>query len=127
MARFEVKSRRITVDQTLYTYSVAQKREGIQLLVYRDKRPFLRLEQDWTEAWGINLYRPGVVARIIRHYRQRGAPPEPLLLCREPELFTMLVEFCFAPEEQKEKEWFLQCRARIQAQSTSEDKGEMTL
>lgn len=46
MARFEVKSRRITVDQTLYTYSVAQKREGIQLLVYRDKRPFLRLEQD---------------------------------------------------------------------------------
>ena len=70
MARFEVKSRRITVDQTLYTYSVAQKREGIQLLVYRDKRPFLRLEQDWTEAWGINLYRPGVVARIIRHYRQ---------------------------------------------------------
>ena len=62
MARFEVKSRRITVDQTLYTYSVAQKREGIQLLVYRDKRPFLRLEQDWTEAWGINLYRPGVVA-----------------------------------------------------------------
>ncbi len=115
------------MDQTLYTYSVAQKREGIQLLVYRDKRSFLRLEQNWTEAWGINLYRPGVVARIIRHYRQRGAPPEPLFLRREPELFTMLVEFCFAPEEQKEKEWFLQCRARIQAQSTSEDKGEMTL
>ena len=127
MARFVVKNRRMVVDGERYTCSVAQGPEGMELLVYQDKRPFFRLGQNWTEAWGINLYRPGVVARIIRHYRQRGAPPEPLLLCREPELFIMLVEFCFAPEEQKEKEWFLQCRARIQAQSTSEDKGEMTL
>ena len=127
MAGFVVKARRITVEKVLYTYSVSEGVEGLELLVYRDKRPFVRLGQSWTEAWGINLYRPGVVARIIRHYRQRGAPPEPLFLRREPELFTMLVEFCFAPEEQKEKEWFLQCRARIQAQSTSEDKGEMTL
>ena len=127
MAGFVVKARRITVEKVLYTYSVSEGMEGLELLVYRDKRPFVRLGQSWTEAWGINLYRPGVVARIIRHYRQRGAPPEPLFLRREPELFTMLVEFCFAPEEQKEKEWFLQCRARIQAQSTSEDKGEMTL
>ena len=131
MARFEVKSRRITVDQTLYTYSVAQKREGIQLLVYRDKRSFLRLEQNWTEAWGIDLYRPGVMAQAIRYYRQKGMPKEPQQLCREPELFSRLTGLCFSSDEREEKEWFLnicgRMRQQLESEATIKPEGECEL
>ena len=115
MAGFVVKARRITVEKVLYTYSVSEGVEGLELLVYRDKRPFLRLEQDWTEAWGINLYRPGVVARVIRYYRQKGPPPAPRQLCREPALFDELACLCFTAEEQEEKGRFLQACGRTRA------------
>ena len=45
MAGFVVKARRITVEKVLYTYSVSEGVEGLELLVYRDKRPFVRLGQ----------------------------------------------------------------------------------
>ena len=101
-----VKNRRMVVDGECYTCSVAQGLEGMELLVYQDKRPFFRLGQNWAEAWGINLYRPGVVARAIRYYRRKGAQREPQFLCREPELFSELVDLCFSAEDQKEKERF---------------------
>lgn len=115
MAGFVVKARRITVEKVLYTYSVSEGVEGLELLVYRDKRPFVRLGQSWTEAWGINLCRPGVVARVIRYYRQKGPPPAPRQLCREPALFDELACLCFTAEEQEEKQRFLQACARMRA------------
>ena len=115
MAGFVVKARRITVEKVLYTYSVSEGVEGPELLVYRDKRPFVRLGQSWTEAWGINLCRPGVVARVIRYYRQKGLPPAPRQLCREPALFDELACLCFTAEEQEEKQRFLQACARMRA------------
>ena len=101
--------------KVLYTYSVSEGVEGLELLVYRDKRPFVRLGQSWTEAWGINLCRPGVVARVIRYYRQKGPPPAPRQLCREPALFDELACLCFTAEEQEEKQRFLQTCGRTRA------------
>lgn len=115
MAGFVVKARRITVEKVLYTYSVSEGVEGLELLVYRDKRPFVRLGQSWTEAWGINLCRPGVVARVIRYYRQKGPPPAPRQLCQEPALFDELACLCFTAEEQEEKQRFLQTCGRTRA------------
>ena len=115
MAGFVVKARRITVEKVLYTYSVSEGVEGLELLVYRDKRPFVRLGQSWTEAWCINLCRPGVVARVIRYYRQKGPPPAPRQLCREPALFDELACLCFTAEEQEEKGRFLQTCGRTRA------------
>ena len=115
MAGFVVKARRITVEKVLYTYSVSEGVEGLELLVYRDKRPFVRLGQSWTEAWGINLCRPGVVARVIRYYRQKGPPPAPRQLCREPALFDELACLCFTAEEQEEKGRFVQTCGRTRA------------
>ena len=115
MARFVVKNRRMVVDGERYTCSVAQGPEGMELLVYQDKRPFFRLGQNWTEAWGINLCRPGVVARVIRYYRQKGPPPAPRQLCREPALFDELACLCFTAEEQEEKGRFLQTCGRTRA------------
>lgn len=124
MSKFVVKNRRITVEQELYTYSIAEDAEGIQLLLYRDRRPMVRLRQNWTEAWGINLYRPGVVAQVIRYYWQKGAQTEPQFLYREPELFSKLTDLCFSAEEQAEKEHFLQICARTRAwlESKNPDK-----
>lgn len=108
MAGFLVKSRRITVEGEPYTYSVSEGKEGIELLVYREKKPLVRLLESWTEAWGINLCRPGTVAAVIRYYRQQGPQTEPRALCREPALFSALVDLCFTAEEQGERERFLQ-------------------
>ena len=115
MAKFVVKSRRITIEGELYTCSISQGMEGMELLVYQNKGPFFRLRQNWVEAWGINLYRPGVVARAIRYYRRKEAQREPQFLCREPELFSELVDLCFSAEDQKEKERFLQICAQMRA------------
>ena len=108
MAKFVVKSRRITVEGELYTCSISQGMD-------QNKGPFFRLRQNWAEAWGINLYRPGVVARAIRYYRRKGAQREPQFLCWEPELFSELVDLCFSAEDQKEKESFLQICEQMRA------------
>ncbi len=64
MAKFVVKSRRITIEGELYTCSISQGMEGMELLVYQNKGPFFRLRQNWAEAWGIDLYRPGVMVLL---------------------------------------------------------------
>ncbi len=128
MAKFVVKNRRIVVEGEPYTCSVSQGAEGMELLVYRDKGQFLRLGQNFAEAWGINLYRPGVMAQIIRYYRQKGGQREPRQLCQELELFSQLTGLCFSPEEQAEREWFLQActrmRERLESESKIKPKGE---
>ena len=128
MAGFVVKARRITVEKVLYTYSVSEGVEGLELLVYRDKRPFVRLGQSWTEAWGINLYRPGVIAQTIRYYRKKGGQREPRQLYQEPELFSQLTDLCFSLEEQAEKKRFLQVctqmRERLESESKIKPEGE---
>ena len=50
MAKFVVKSRRITIEGELYTCSISQGMEGMELLVYQNKGPFFRLRQNWAEA-----------------------------------------------------------------------------
>jgi hypothetical protein len=131
VARFVVKNRRMVVDGECYTCSVAQGLEGMELLVYQDKRPFFRLGQNWAEAWGIDLYRPGVMAQAIRYYRQKGMPKEPQQLCREPELFSRLTGLCFSPDEREEKEWFLnicgRMRQQLESEATIKPEGECEL
>lgn len=121
MAGFVVKNRRIVVDGEEYRCSVKEGAEGIELLIYREKRLLVRLRQNWVESWGINLYRPGAAAEVIRHYR--GEPPgEPRILSQEPALFSALAELCFSAEEPEEKEWYLQACARMRARLESEAK-----
>ena len=128
MAKFMVKGRRIVVEGEPYTCSISQGAEGIELLVYRDKRQFLRLRQNFTEAWGINLYRPGVIAQTIRYYRKKGGQGEPRQLHQEPELFSQLTDLCFSLEEQAEKKRFLQVctqmRERLESESKIKPEGE---
>ncbi len=128
MARFMIKNRRMVVDGEHYTCSVAQGPEGEELLVYRDKSPFFRLGQNWTEAWGINLCQPRVMAQAIRYYRQRGIQKEPQQLYREPELFSRLTSLCFSPDEREEKERFLdicgRVRQRLESEAAIKPEGE---
>ncbi len=125
MAGFLVKNRKIVVDGDLFRYSIREGPEGRELLVYRDKKPVLRLALNWTEGWGIDLFRPKVVERVIRYYRPRPPGPEPRSLCREEELFSRLADLCFSPEEQAGKELFLQrCSKAGEDRPTTRSKGE---
>ena len=120
MAKFMVKGRRIVVEGEPYTCSISQGAEGIELLVYRDKRQFLRLGQNFTEAWGINLYRPGVIAQTIRYYRKKGGQREPRQVYQQPKHFSQLTDLCFSLEEQAEKERFLQFCRKVRERLESE-------
>lgn len=108
MPGFMVKNRKIVVEQQIYTYSVEEGPEGIDLLIYQDKQPQLRLRQSWTESWGIDFYRPKVVAAVIQHYQQWDFPDGPQLLSRQRELFLKLADLCFSPDDPAEKELFIQ-------------------
>lgn len=94
--------RKIIVDEQTYIYSVRECDEGIEILVYNDKRLMVWLRQRWgLESWGINFHRPKAVELIIRYYQKKGIQPYLQLLRNEKELFLSLTDLFFDDSEEK--------------------------
>jgi len=102
-----VKNRKIVVGQQLYTYSIKEGIEGVDVLIYQNKQFTLRLRQSWAESWGINLFRPKAVELIIRYYRRKGPQSDLQFLYQERGLFLELTDLYFSPNEPKEKKRFI--------------------
>ena len=111
MRRWWKKSRKIVVDETVYRYSLLDCPEYRMLRIYREyeKQPMICLRQSWTEAWGIDLFRPKMVAYIIGWHEGSGRGPQNIpSLQEEPTLFQGLLDICFSPEEAEQRAWFLE-------------------
>lgn len=111
MRKWWKKPRKIVIGETIYRYSLLDCPEYRELRIYRegDKRLALRLRLTWPETWGIDLFRPKAVAYIIGwHEGQRRKEPAALILQKEPSLFQGLLDLFFSPEEQEQREWFLE-------------------
>lgn len=108
MSGYMVKNRKIVIDQELYTYSIKEGVDGIDILIYKNRQLMLRLRQNWVENWGVNLYRPKAVELIIRYYQKKGIQSGLQFLSREKELFLELIDLYFPPNEQAEKALFIQ-------------------
>ena len=114
MTKWKIKKRKITIDQQIYIYSIKESDDGIDILIYHEKQPILRLREIWIESWAINFYRPKVVELIIRYYQEKDIHSGLQLLQDEKELFLQLTDLFFSENEKSEKELFIRrCEKNI--------------
>ena len=111
MKKWWKRPRTIVVDGEVYRYSLLDRPECRELRVYRERerQPALRLRLSWLETWGIDLFRPKMVACVIR-WQAGQAHPRPAVLRpqEEPSLLQILVDLSFSPEEWELQAWFLE-------------------
>lgn len=111
MKRWWKKPRKIVVGETVWRWSLLERPRYRELRVYREgeKQPALCLRLTYPECWGIDLFRPRTATYVIGWYEGRGRKtPDPIYLRQEPALLEGLLDLSFAPEEQEEREWFLE-------------------
>ena len=111
MHRWWKKPRKIVAGGTVYRYSLVDYPEYRDLRVYREgeKQLAFWLRLTYLETWGIDLFRPKAVAYIIGWFEDRGRrEPAVFWLQEEPSLLQGLVDLFFPPEEQEQREWFLE-------------------
>ena len=111
MKRWWKSPRDIVVGERVYRWSLLDRPQYRELRVYREKekQPALCLRLTYPECWAIDLFRPKAVAYIIGWYEGGGRRvPAPVYLQEEPALFQGLLDMFFLPEEQEQREWFLE-------------------
>ena len=109
--RWWKRPRKIVVGGIIYRYSLLDHPKYRELRVYREneKEFAFRLRLTWPETWAIDLFRPKTVAYIIGwHEGQSHKEPATLWLQEELSLFQGLLDMFFPPEEQEQREWFLE-------------------
>lgn len=111
MKRWWKSPRKIVVGERAYRWSLVDLPRYRELRVYRaeEKQPAFRLRLTYPETWAIDLFRPKAVAYIIGWYEGSGRKSQDILfLQKEPALFQGLLDMFFSPEEQEQREWFLE-------------------
>ncbi len=109
--RWWKKPRTITVNGTVYRWSLLDRPRCRELRVFREdrKQPDICLRLTYPECWAIDLFRPRVAACVIGWYEGGGRERSgPLCLRGEPALLEGLLDLSFSPEEQAEREQFLE-------------------
>ena len=110
--RWWKKPRTITVNGTVYRWSLLDRPLYRELRVFREdrKQPDVCLRLTYPECWAIDLFRPGAAACIIGWHEgsERGGPGKPVILQEEPALLQRLLDLSFSPEEQAERRRFLE-------------------
>lgn len=113
------------VGGTIYRYSLLDRPQYRELRVYREceRQPVVRLRLTYPESWAIDLFRPKAVAYIIGWCEgNRQKEPAALTLGEEPALFQGLLDLFFPPEEQAQREWFLE---RLEAAAARKGGGKI--
>ena len=111
MKRWWKSPRNIVVGKKVYHWSLVDRPQYRELRVYREKekQPALCLRLTWPECWAIDLFRPKAVAYVIRWYEGSGRETLDVpSLQAESALLEGLLNLFFSPEEQVERERFLE-------------------
>ena len=111
MKRWWKSPREIVIRETVYHWSLVDRPQYRELRVYREKekQPALCLRLTWPECWAIDLFRPKAVAYVIGWYEGSGRETLDVpSLQAESALLEGLLNLFFSPEEQVERERFLE-------------------
>ena len=111
MKRWWKSPRNIVVGKKVYHWSLVDRPQDRELRVYREKekQPALCLRLTWPECWAIDLFRPKAVAYVIGWYEGSGRETLDVpSLQAESALLEGLLNLFFSPEEQVERERFLE-------------------
>ena len=111
MKRWWKRPRGIVVDGAVWRWSVLDRPRYRELRVYRagEKRLAFQLRLTYPECWAIDLFRPKTAAYVIGWHEGQGRrEPASYLLRQEPALLEGLLDLFFTPEEQEQREWFLE-------------------
>ena len=111
MKRWWKSPRDIVVGERVYRWSLLDRPQYRELRVYREKekQPALCLRLTWPECWAIDLFRPKAVAYVIGWYEGSGRETLDVpSLQAESALLKGLLNLFFSPEEQVERERFLE-------------------
>ena len=111
MKRWWKSPRNIVVGKKVYHWSLVDRPQYRELRVYREKekQPALCLRLTWPECWAIDLFRPKAVAHVIGWYEGSGRETLDVpSLQAESALLEGLLNLFFSPEEQVERERFLE-------------------
>ena len=111
MKRWWKSPRNIVVGKNVYHWSLVDRPQYRELRVYREKekQPALCLRLTWPECWAIDLFRPKAVAYVIGWYEGSGRETLDVpSLQAESALLKGLLNLFFSPEEQVERERFLE-------------------
>ena len=111
MKRWWKSPRNIVVGKKVYHWSLVDRPQYRELRVYREKekQPALCLRLTCPECWAIDLFRPKAVAYVIGWYEGSGRETLDVpSLQAESALLEGLLNLFFSPEEQVERERFLE-------------------
>ena len=111
MKRWWKSPREIVIREKVYHWSLVDRPQYRELRVYREKekQPALCLRLTWPECWAIDLFRPKAVAYVIGWYEGSGRESLDVpSLQAESALLEGLLNLFFSPEEQVERERFLE-------------------
>ena len=111
MKRWWKSPQNIVVGKKVYHWSLVDRPQYRELRVYREKekQPALCLRLTWPECWAIDLFRPKAVAYVIGWYEGSGRESLDVpSLQAESALLEGLLNLFFSPEEQVERERFLE-------------------
>ena len=111
MKRWWKSPREIVIREKVYHWSLVDRPQYRELRVYREKekQPALCLRLTWPECWAIDLFRPKAVAYVIGWYEGSGRETLDVpCLQAESALLKGLLNLFFSPEEQVERERFLE-------------------
>lgn len=111
MKRWWKSPRDIVVGERVYRWSLLDRPQYRELRVYREKekQPALCLRLTYPECWAIDLFRPKTAAYVIGWHEGQGRrEPAAYLPRQEPALLEGLLDLFFTPEEQEQREWFLE-------------------
>ena len=111
MKRWWKSPREIVIREKVYHWSLVDRPQYRELRVYREKekQPALCLRLTWPECWAIDLFRPKAVAYVIGWYEGSGRETLDVpSLQAESALLEGLLNLFFSPEEQVERERFLE-------------------
>ena len=111
MKRWWKSPRDIVIREKVYHWSLVDRPQYRELRVYREKekQPALCLRLTWPECWAIDLFRPKAVAYVIGWYEGSGRETLDVpSLQAESALLEGLLNLFFSPEEQVERERFLE-------------------
>ena len=111
MKRWWKRPRGIVVDGAVWRWSVLDRPRYRELRVYRagEKRLAFQLRLTYPECWAIDLFRPKTAAYVIGWHEGQGRrEPAAYLLRQEPALLEGLLDLFFTPEEQEQREGFLE-------------------
>ena len=111
MKRWWKRPRGIVVDGAVWRWSVLDRPRYRELRVFRagEKRLAFQLRLTYPECWAIDLFRPKTAAYVIGWHEGQGRrEPASYLPRQEPALLEGLLDLFFTPEEQEQREWFLE-------------------